>query len=118
MEMTSPAHTRDFDDCPDRRGTGSEKWVLWTGEDMLPLWVADMDFQSPDVVLDAIRPQVDHGVFGYTDEPPDFAPVLKDRTVNSTFASISPVGNNRRGDCRSPYRTSRRPVRSGNSRKS
>jgi cystathionine beta-lyase len=75
--MTSPAHS-DFDDCPDRRGTGSEKWDLWAGEDVLPLWVADMDFQSPDVVLDAIRTRVDHGVFGYTHEPPDFAPALAD----------------------------------------
>jgi len=75
--MTSPAHS-DFDDCPDRRGTGSEKWDLWAGEDVLPLWVADMDFQSPEVVLDAIRARVDHGVFGYTHEPPDFAPALAD----------------------------------------
>lgn len=76
--MTSPAQRRDFDDCPDRRGTGSEKWDLWAGEDVLPLWVADMDFQSPEVVLDAIRARVDHGVFGYTHEPPDFAPALAD----------------------------------------
>lgn len=78
MAMTSPTYSRDFDDCPDRRGTGSEKWDRWVGEDVLPLWVADMDFQSPEVVLDAVRARVDHGVFGYTHEPPDFAPALAD----------------------------------------
>ena len=68
----------EFDDCPDRRGTGSEKWDRWAGRDVLPVWVADMDFRSPDVVLEAIRDRVDHGVFGYTHEPPDFAPALAD----------------------------------------
>ena len=63
-----------FTACPDRRGTGSEKWDRWAGRDILPLWVADMDFRAPDVVLDAIRTRVDHGVFGYTHAPPGFAP--------------------------------------------
>jgi cystathionine beta-lyase len=40
------------------------------------MWVADMDFPSPDVVLDAIRERVDHGVFGYTHDPPGFAQAL------------------------------------------
>jgi cystathionine beta-lyase len=66
----------DFADCPDRRGTGAEKWDRWAGRDILPVWVADMDFRSPRVVLDAIRRRVDHGVFGYTDDPPGFAPAL------------------------------------------
>ena len=65
-----------FADCPDRRGTGSEKWDLWRDRDVLPLWVADMDFRAPEVVLDALRERVDHGVFGYTHEPPGFAPAL------------------------------------------
>ena len=50
----------EFLTCPDRTATGSEKWdryaehVTPSGETILPFWVADMDFQSPDVVLDAI----------------------------------------------------------------
>jgi cystathionine beta-lyase len=68
----------DFTGCPDRRDTGSEKWDRWAGRDILPLWVADMDFPAPGVVLDAIRGRVDHGVFGYTHEPPGFAPALAD----------------------------------------
>jgi len=66
----------DFATCPDRRGTGSEKWDRWQGRDVLPLWVADMDFRAPREVLDAIQSRVAHGVFGYTHEPPGFAPAL------------------------------------------
>ena len=65
-----------FQDCPDRRGTGSEKWDRWPGSDVLPLWVADMDFRASAPVLDAIRQRIDHGVFGYTHAPPGFAPAL------------------------------------------
>jgi cystathionine beta-lyase len=65
-----------FASAPDRRGTGSEKWDRWAGRDVIPTWVADMDFSAPEVVLDAIRARVDHGVFGYTDMPPGFAPAL------------------------------------------
>ena len=69
----------DFLQCPDRHDTGSEKWDRYrgrttsTGKEILPFWVADMDFQSPDVVLNAIRKRTDHAVFGYTHETPDFA---------------------------------------------
>jgi len=65
-----------FADCPDRRDTGSEKWDRWAGRDILPLWVADMDFRAADELLAAIRQRVDHGVFGYTADPPGFAPAL------------------------------------------
>jgi len=73
-----PAVSRDpeFASCPDRRGTGAEKWDRWPDRDVLPVWVADMDLRTPAVVLDAIRARVDHGVFGYTDDPPGFAPAL------------------------------------------
>ena len=40
-----------FATAPDRRGTGSEKWDRWTDRDVIPTWVADMDFRAPDVVL-------------------------------------------------------------------
>jgi cystathionine beta-lyase len=76
--MADATATSEFADCPDRRGTGAEKWDRWPEGDVLPLWVADMDFRSPDVVLDAVRSRVAHGVFGYTHEPPGFAPALAD----------------------------------------
>ncbi len=52
-----------FSECPDRRGTGSIKWDLKPSFD--PFWVADMDFVSPEPVLEALRVRVNHGVFGY-----------------------------------------------------
>jgi cystathionine beta-lyase len=55
----------DFDASPDRRGTDSTKWSRYAGRDVLPLWVADMDFPAPPAVLDALRQRVDHGVLGY-----------------------------------------------------
>ncbi len=54
----------DFDTCPDRRETESEKWRHYPA-DVLPLWVADMDFVSPEPVIRALRERVEHGVFGY-----------------------------------------------------
>ncbi|MBI5381455.1 MAG: putative C-S lyase [Opitutae bacterium] len=55
----------DFDTVPERRDTDSQKWQKYAGRDVLPLWVADMDFRSPPAVLEALRRRVEHGVFGY-----------------------------------------------------
>jgi hypothetical protein len=54
----------DFDRIVERRGTGSSKWFRYP-PDVLPLWVADMDFVSPEPVVRALRERVDLGVFGY-----------------------------------------------------
>jgi len=60
----------DFDTPIERRGTSSLKWEKYRGRDIIPLWVADMDFAAPPAVIAAIRLHVDHGVYGYT-LPPD-----------------------------------------------
>ena len=54
----------DFDRVIDRRGTNSAKWKFF-GSDILPLWVADMDFPAPEPVLEALHRAVEHGIFGY-----------------------------------------------------
>jgi cysteine-S-conjugate beta-lyase len=59
----------DFDTPVDRQGTSSLKWDRYRGRDVIPLWVADMDFRSPPAVIDAIRKHADHGIFGYTLPP-------------------------------------------------
>jgi len=59
----------DFDTVIDRRGTASQKWDKYAGRDVLPLWVAELDFRSPPAVLEALKARVDHGVFGYTRPP-------------------------------------------------
>lgn len=61
----------NFDTPVDRRGTASEKWDKYAGRDIIPLWVADMDFRSPPAVIEALQKRVNHGVFGYTAPPRD-----------------------------------------------
>jgi cystathionine beta-lyase len=60
------SHTYNFDTCPERTGYGSLKWDKYKGRDILPLWVADMDFVTAPEILDALQQRLDHGVFGYT----------------------------------------------------
>ncbi|HUL52175.1 MAG TPA: PatB family C-S lyase [Opitutaceae bacterium] len=57
--------TYDFDTPIDRRGTDSQKWQKYAGRDVIPLWVADMDFRAAPEILAALHARVDHGVFGY-----------------------------------------------------
>ncbi len=60
----------DFDETIDRKGTDCFKWDALPGmygrDDLLPMWVADMDWRSPDFVLDALRRRCEHPVLGYT----------------------------------------------------
>lgn len=55
----------DFDTPVSRVGTDSQKWQKYAGRDVLPLWVADMDFKSSPAIIDALHRRVEHGVFGY-----------------------------------------------------
>lgn len=68
----------DFDTPIERRGTSCAKWDIY-GEDVLPLWVADMDFKSPPEVLAKLHERIDHGVFGYTMDYPALRDVIVDR---------------------------------------
>jgi cystathionine beta-lyase len=65
----------DFDTIIDRRDTGSEKWEKYRGRDVIPMWVADMDFRSPPEVIAALRRRTEHGVFGYTHATPELVEV-------------------------------------------
>ena len=58
--------TYDFDETVVRRGTGSYKWDGSWEDDVLPMWVADMDFRTAPCIVEALRRRVEHGVFGYT----------------------------------------------------
>ncbi len=57
--------TFDFDTVPQRLGTDSQKWQKYAGRDVLPLWVADMDFKSSPAIVAALHARVDQGIFGY-----------------------------------------------------
>lgn len=58
----------DFDQIMDRLGTESAKWHVY-GPDVLPMWLADMDFRSPEPVIRALQDRVAHGIFGYGGPP-------------------------------------------------
>lgn len=66
----------DFDKVRDRRGSGDLKHEVlqerYGRADLLPLWVADMDFDTPPFIVEAMRKRLDHPIFGYTVVPQDF----------------------------------------------
>ena len=59
----------NFDEIVVRRGSNSIKWDAAEQEDVLPLWVADMDFKAAPAIREALARRVEHGVFGYTKVP-------------------------------------------------
>jgi cystathionine beta-lyase len=61
--------TAFFDNPPDRIGQCSLKWGKYEASDVIPLWVADMDFKSPPAVLDQAKVSAEHGNFGYGRPP-------------------------------------------------
>ncbi|MFI5336096.1 MAG: MalY/PatB family protein [Opitutales bacterium] len=63
----------DFDTPIDRAHSDSQKWLKYAGRDILPLWVADMDFAVPPMVLEALHERVRHGVLGYAKPLPSLA---------------------------------------------
>jgi cystathionine beta-lyase len=66
----------DFDTIVDRGPTASYKWGKYQGRDIIPLWVADMDFPSAPVIVQALQERVAHGVFGYTYVPEELVAVV------------------------------------------
>jgi cystathionine beta-lyase len=54
----------DFDQVIERRDSDSEKWNHYP-EDVMPMWVADMDFHSPEPVIRVLTQRIEHGIFGY-----------------------------------------------------
>jgi cystathionine beta-lyase len=62
------AHKR-FDEVIDRRNVNASKWQKYQGRDVLPFWVADMDFAAPDFILNAIQKRLQHPILGYTSTP-------------------------------------------------
>jgi len=57
--------TFDFETVIDRRGTDSQKWQKYAGRDILPLWVADMDFRTSPAIIAALQDRAATGMFGY-----------------------------------------------------
>ena len=74
----------DFDTALDRRDSSSSKWRKYGDRNVIPLWVADMDFRTAPCVIDALSERVKHGVFGYTRPPADLPRVVAD-ALNRDF---------------------------------
>ncbi len=79
----------NFDQFVDRSRTESLKWRLY-GDEVLPLWVADMDFHSPEPVIRALHQRVEQGVFGYGLIMPELGEVVVERLYSLYGWRVSP----------------------------
>lgn len=83
----------DFDKLIDRRNTGSTKWAVkrvFGHDDVLPLWVADMDFEVAEPIVEAIRKRAEHPVFGYTEPGDSLLEAIIDRMERKYAWKIKP----------------------------
>lgn len=76
VDLAKSQNRYDFDEIIDRRKTGSLKWDAlkerFGAEDLLPLWVADMDFRAPQPIIDALTLRAQHGIYGYSGFKPSY----------------------------------------------
>ncbi|MDY6916339.1 MAG: PatB family C-S lyase [Chloroflexota bacterium] len=79
----------DFDRTIDRCSSDSVKWRRY-GEGVIPLWVGDMDFLSPEPVVRALHVRAEHGVFGYGAEPAELRSVIVERLERLYGWRVSP----------------------------
>lgn len=70
----------NFDEVIDRKGSNCVKYDIvkdiWGRDDLIPLWVADMDFRTPPFIMDALRKRLDHEILGYTCNVPEWKPAI------------------------------------------
>ena len=69
---TDCRHNEWFDTIVRRRGSGSMKWDAAADDDVIPMWVADMDFAAAPAIREALRRRVEHGVYGYEQVPQSY----------------------------------------------
>jgi cystathionine beta-lyase len=79
----------EFDHIIDRRATDSTKWSYYD-PDVLPLWVADMDFAVPRSIVQALETRIAHGVFGYAGPPKELRPTIQHRLAERYGWEIEP----------------------------
>lgn len=81
--------TADFNAYIERRRYDCDKWSLYP-EEVIPLWVADMDFRSPQPVIRALHERVEHGVFGYQSDCPELRDLIVERLKAHHSLDASP----------------------------
>ena len=79
----------DFNRIIDRRNTGSLKWEKY-GKNVLPLWVADMDFPAPEPIITELGKYVTHGIFGYPHKPDELKETISERLFRLYSWAVSP----------------------------
>jgi len=80
----------DFNIPVERRNTASMKWDKYKDRDIIPLWVADMDFCSPPALIEALHQRIAHGVFGYTVAPESLKTLVVEKLAADFNWSIQP----------------------------
>jgi cysteine-S-conjugate beta-lyase len=80
----------DFDRVIERRGTDSSKWNRNPDRAYLPMPVADMDFASAPVVIEALHKRAEHGVFGYADAPPWAIEAVQEKLLRDYGWEVQP----------------------------
>lgn len=84
----------DFDKTIDRTNTNCVKWdlrsVFFQNPNLIPLWVADMDFETPDFIINALKKRMEHPVMGYTFRPKGFNQAFKDWALKKYNWDIKP----------------------------
>ena len=80
----------DFDTPIDRHGTASVKWNKYGNRDIIPMWVADMDFACAPAVVEALRRRVDHPIYGYSEPPSGLADATISHLENEYGWKIQP----------------------------
>ena len=82
----------NFDAPVDRRNSDSIRWDRYASDDVIPLWVADMDFQSPPCVIDALAERVQDGVLATPMRPTPCAVQLRVTWQRTTTGKSIPTG--------------------------
>ena len=80
----------DFDELLERHGTSSMKWDKYKSPEIIPMWLADMDFRSPPQIIRAIEERTAHGIFGYTLPPRELNLLIVSMLEESYNWSIDP----------------------------
>ena len=80
----------DFDTPTNRLNTDSIRWDAFDQNKVLPLWVADMDFQSPPSVIHALSKRIQDGIYGYTHSPSDFNQVIAQYLLDQYEWKVDP----------------------------
>ncbi len=84
----------DFDTVCDRRNTGCAKWDgvkrIFGREDVIPMWVADMDFPAAEPIVKALQTRAQHPFYGYTMPPPSLTETVVDRVKRKFGWKIEP----------------------------